>query len=177
MRTKNSMEHIKTIMVFGVFDRLHPGHLSFLKQAKKYGKNLIVVVARDSAVRELKNKNPNQNEKKRTAALRKIPAVNRVLLGDKKQGSYDVIKKYKPDAIGLGYDQRWLAKDLKKRIDSGKLFCIKLIYLRAYYPHKYHTSRIKTRRGASRLISNKNSAVHAYGFNQGGSKEQTSSRL
>src|SRR3989344_4585823 len=115
------LKKFKTVMVFGVFDRLHPGHLSFLRQAGKYSEKLMVVVARDSAVRELKNKNPSQNEKERMTVLRKIPGVNKVVLGDKKQGSYGVIKKYKPDVIGLGYDQKWLARDLKKSMRQGFL--------------------------------------------------------
>ena len=131
-------------MVFGVFDRLHPGHLSFLKQAKRRGEKLIVVVARDSAARELKNKNPSQNEKKRMAVLRKIPGVDKVILGDKKQGSYGIVKKYKPDLIGLGYDQKWLAKNLQKHIDAGLLPHINLARLKSFYPRKYHTSRTKT---------------------------------
>ena len=134
------LKKFKTVMVFGVFDRLHPGHLSFLRQAEKYSEKLMVVVARDSAVRELKNKNPSQNEKERMAVLRKIPGVNKVVLGDKKQGSYGVIKKYKPDVIGLGYDQKWLAGDLKKYMRVGCLSKIKMVKLKAYYSKKLHSS-------------------------------------
>lgn len=36
------------VMVFGVFDGLHPGHRAFLRQARKKGDKLIVVVARDN---------------------------------------------------------------------------------------------------------------------------------
>lgn len=130
----------KKVMVFGVFDRLHPGHLNFLKQARKYGENLIVVVARDSAVRELKNKNPSQNEKERAAALRRLPEADKIVWGDKKQGSYGVVKKYKPDAIGLGYDQKWLAKDLKKHKRGAFLCKVGLIRLKAHRPKKFHSS-------------------------------------
>lgn len=127
-------------MVFGVFDRLHPGHLSFLKQAKKYGGKLIVVVARDNAVRELKNKDPGQNEKKRMAALRKTAGVSKVVLGDKKRGSYGVIRKYKPDIICLGYDQKWLGEDLRVKITVDRLPKIGLIKLIAYRSKKFHSA-------------------------------------
>lgn len=140
MRTKNNKEHVKTIMVFGVFDRLHPGHLSFLKQAKHYGEKLIVVVARDSVVRELKNKNPEHGEKERMVALCKLPEVNKVLLGDKKQGSYGVIKKYKPEIICLGYDQQTFLQDLRKKMRSGIISKVKLVRLHAHKSEKFHSS-------------------------------------
>ncbi|HLC71304.1 MAG TPA: adenylyltransferase/cytidyltransferase family protein, partial [Candidatus Nanoarchaeia archaeon] len=38
---------MKTVMCFGTFDILHPGHLHYLQQAKKYGDYLMVVIARD----------------------------------------------------------------------------------------------------------------------------------
>jgi len=37
--------HNKRVMVFGVFDGLHEGHKSFLRQARKYGGELRAVVA------------------------------------------------------------------------------------------------------------------------------------
>ena len=43
----------KKVMVFGVFDRLHPGHLSFLEQASKHG-NVVAVITRDDVVKALK---------------------------------------------------------------------------------------------------------------------------
>lgn len=135
----------KIVMVFGVFDRLHPGHLSFLKQARNHGEKLIVVVARDNAVRELKNKNSSQNEKERRAILRKIPDVSKVVLGDKKQGSYGVIKKYKPDMICFGYDQRRFEVDLYKYLRKNLLFKVKPFRLRPYKHHKYHTSKLNVR--------------------------------
>ena len=127
-------------MVFGVFDRLHPGHVSFLEQAAAHGGELIVVVARDASVRELKNKTPYHNERERIQAVRKIAGVHRVVLGDEKIGSYAVIQKHKPDAIYLGYDQHGLAQDLTKRMEEGKLASISLLTLAAHEPVIFHTS-------------------------------------
>lgn len=67
----------KTVMVFGVFDRLHPGHLDFLRQAREYGDELIAVVARDQAVMELKHKQPFHSEAQRLAVVQNIPEVTR----------------------------------------------------------------------------------------------------
>lgn len=101
-----------------------------------------MVVARDSAVRELKNKNPNQNEKERATALRRLPEADKVILGDKKQGSYGVVKKYKPDLIGLGYDQKWLEKDLKTHMGRGRIAKISLIKLKSHRPDKFKSSKL-----------------------------------
>ena len=47
---------MKTVMAFGTFDLMHPGHEYFLRQAKKRGDYLIAVIARDSTVKKLKGK-------------------------------------------------------------------------------------------------------------------------
>ena len=49
-------------MAFGTFDLLHPGHINFLNQAKKHGQ-LIIVIARDKTVKEVKGKLPQHKEK------------------------------------------------------------------------------------------------------------------
>ena len=127
-------------MVFGVFDRLHPGHVSFLEQASAMGDELIVVLARDASVRELKNKTPYHNEYERIQTVRKIAGVDHVVLGDEKLGSYAVIQKHKPDMICLGYDQHGLGEDLTKRMREGKLTSVPLITLTAHKPEVFHTS-------------------------------------
>ena len=52
----------KTVVIFGVFDGIHDGHSSFIKDAKKQGNHLVAIVARDSMVLELKGKSPKYNE-------------------------------------------------------------------------------------------------------------------
>jgi len=132
----------KLVMVFGVFDGLHPGHFYFLRQAKKYGK-VIAVVARDSAVFKLKKRKPVQSEKKRLRAMMKVKGVTLAVLGDKKQGVYSVIKKYKPNIICLGYDQGLLKKDLEEKMFKKFFAVIRLIQLAPYRPHEFHTSLLK----------------------------------
>lgn len=134
------IKKVKKVMIFGVFDLLHLGHISFLEQAVRYGNELIVVVARDSSVQELKHKMPSHSEKERVRAIKKNPLVNRAVLGDSKLGRYGVIKKHKPDLICLGYDQKPLEKDLKQRMQEGKIPMICLILLRAHKPEEFHTS-------------------------------------
>ena len=47
------------VMATGTFDLLHMGHIYYLKEAKKLGDILSVVVARDSTVRKLKHEPVN----------------------------------------------------------------------------------------------------------------------
>jgi len=122
-------------MCFGTFDNFHPGHLSYLKQAKKYGNYLIAVVARDLNVAKIKGKAPREAERKRWKNISKISCVNKVVVGQIKD-KYAVIRKYKPDIICLGYDQKVDLKELKKEFKG------EIIRLRAYKKYKYKSSKL-----------------------------------
>lgn len=102
------------VAVFGVFDGLHPGHLAFLKQAHELGEELIVLVARDESVNELKHRSPRKNLQARINDLQQIPEVTAVLSGDTELGSYHCLKAAKPTLIAFGYDQTDLMVDFKR---------------------------------------------------------------
>lgn len=110
-------------MCFGTFDNLHLGHLSYLRQGKQKGHKLIVVVARNNNVKKIKGKFPQQDEKLRLDNIKNINFVTEAVLGDKRD-FFKVIKKYKPDIICLGYDQKIDLKKLK-RVSSGKIIRLK----------------------------------------------------
>ena len=133
------MKLSKKVLVFGVFDGLHPGHLSFLRQAEKHG-DLIIAVARDAIVKKMKNKKPAQTERQRIAALKKSFPKASVFLGDKTQGSYTIAKGQKPDIICLGYDQTELARDLAEKMKKGELPVIKMITLKPLRSGKFKTT-------------------------------------
>lgn len=128
------------IMVFGVFDRLHPGHRAFLTAARTHGDELMVVVARDVVVSLLKHKTPHQPETERLQAIGRVSSVDAALLGDQDIGSYQVIHTHQPDIICLGYDQDGLHNDLQRRIAEGELDAIPIIRVRAHEPERFHTS-------------------------------------
>lgn len=130
----------KKAMVFGVFDRIHRGHHSFLQQARLYAKELIVVVARDQAVIRLKKKKPKENEGIRCSKIQQVAGVTHAMLGDKVQGIYGVVKKYKPDVLCLGYDQKALIKDLRHKMLQGVIPNIRIIRLKPYEAVKFHSS-------------------------------------
>lgn len=105
---------MKTVMAFGTFDDLHPGHEHFLKEARALGDQLIVVVARDKSVRELKHREPKYNEETRRHAVEKLTLVSKAVLGDDTLGTYEVILRHHPNIIALGHDQSALAEDLHR---------------------------------------------------------------
>ncbi len=124
---------MKKVMVFGTFDILHKGHLNFFSQARKYGDYLIVIVARDKTVKEVKGRKTRNNEKKRLMAVRKY--ADKAVLGYIRD-KYKVIKKLKPDVICLGYDQKNFVKKLED-------FKIPVKKLKAFKPEKYKSSKIQ----------------------------------
>ena len=116
------------VLVFGTFDGLHAGHLFFLKHAKREGDLLFVSVARDSHVRELKNKSPKNNEQQRLKTIQQREEVKNAELSDERLGSFDIINRIAPDTIILGYDQKDLESSLKKwLIDNKREIPIKFI--------------------------------------------------
>ncbi|MFH1427158.1 MAG: adenylyltransferase/cytidyltransferase family protein [Patescibacteria group bacterium] len=127
---------MKKVMCFGTFDKLHQGHLSYLKQAKKYGDCLIVVVARDKNVKELKKRLPVKKENCRLKDVKNLKIVNKAVLGALKD-KLKVIRKHKPDIICLGYDQPSDINELKN------IFKGKIIRLLPYKEEKYKSSLIK----------------------------------
>jgi FAD synthetase len=133
----------KIVMVFGVFDLLHPGHISFLTQAQKYGSKLIAVVTRDEMVLKLKKRCPLDCEEKRLSNVQKVPGVHKAVLGDKELGSYAVIKEHKPDVICLGYDQYGLANHLEHVMKIGTIPVIPRYTTQPFEPETYHTSLLR----------------------------------
>lgn len=105
------------IMATGTFDLLHMGHIYYLKEAKKLGDKLVVVVARDSTVRKLKHE-PVTPEEMRIGIVRELKMVDEAVLGYE-DDMYAVVKEIKPDIIALGYDQihdeKKIENELKKR--------------------------------------------------------------
>lgn len=129
---------VKKVLVFGTFDKLHPGHLNFLKQAKKLGGFLIVVVARDQTVLRVKGHKPIENEKDRLKNLKNIHLANQVILGHSSD-PYQVIKKSKPDVITLGYDQNIFIDGLTCFLTKEKLKT-KVVRLKPHRPEIFKSS-------------------------------------
>ena len=107
------------VMATGTFDILHIGHICYLKEAKKLGDKLYVIVACDSTVRKLKHE-PVTPEKMRLEIIKELKIVDEAFLGHKDY-MYEVVKEIKPDKIALGYDQIYNAEDIKYELKKRNL--------------------------------------------------------
>ena len=138
----------KKVLCFGTFDLFHLGHVSFLRQARKYGNYLVVVVARDENVKKIKGKYPLDNELKRIENLKKSKLGDNVILG-KEKFSYSIIKEIDPDIICLGYDQKVDEKKLQSELRSKKeysgvkkVYNKKIVRLLPYKENIYKSSKL-----------------------------------
>ncbi|MCD6477634.1 MAG: FAD synthase [Candidatus Aenigmarchaeota archaeon] len=135
------MKKLIRVLVFGTFDIVHPGHEFFLKEAKKYGDILEVVVARDSTVKALKG-NPVNDEKKRLVRIKSLSYVDKAYLGYKRD-KYLIIEKLKPDVICLGYDQNSYTRDLKAELRRRGLKTKVIRIRKSFKPEKYKSSKLR----------------------------------
>jgi FAD synthetase len=143
---KNGKVKRTKIMVFGTFDGIHQGHLSFFKQARALTRNpyLIVSVARNQNVLKIKGKKPFFSEKKRLALIKKNKLADKVVLGGTKNYLPHVIKE-RPDIIALGYDQRAYVKNLKKDL-KNKGILVSIVRLKPYREKTYKNHLLKKRK-------------------------------
>ena len=87
-------------MVGGCFNSIHSGHIFFLKEAKKLGDTLIIVLTHD----ENNNKSyaiPVADRKKK---LESLNIADKIVIGDARD-KIEIVRELKPDIIVLGYDQ------------------------------------------------------------------------
>lgn len=109
------------VLVGGVFNVIHPGHIYFLKEAKKHGDFLIVVIATDKTAGK-KAIFPAEIRKK---MIESLDFVDKVVIGSDTD-KMAVVRKEKPDVIILGYDQDMKIEDIPvKRIRKLKGFSTK----------------------------------------------------
>jgi len=103
----------KVVMTNGCFDILHPGHVSYLQEAKSRGDRLIVAVNSDDSVKRLKGDDrPVNSLEDRMAVLAGLASVDWVVAFDEDTPERligevlpDVLVKggdYKPDEIAGG---------------------------------------------------------------------------
>ena len=112
---------IKVVLVGGVFDLIHPGHIRTLKTAKSHGDVLIVVVARTStAVMIKKDRMIYHEEGLRLELVSSLSVVDLAILG--REGTlFDTVEYIKPDIIALGYDQFHSEKEIAANCLERKL--------------------------------------------------------
>ncbi len=100
------------VMATGVFDIIHLGHVYFLKEAKKLGDELVVVVATDRTAEKLKHI-PVTSQDMRVKLVGELKPVDKAVLGYE-DDRYKIVKELKPDIIALGYNQKHDEEVIKK---------------------------------------------------------------
>jgi FAD synthetase len=111
----------KVVLVGGVFDLIHPGHVHTLKAAKAQGDVLIVVIARISTAAMIKkDRRIYHEEQLRAELVSSLRLVDLAILGQ--EGTlYETVEHIKPDVIALGYDQAHSEKDIAENCQKRNL--------------------------------------------------------
>jgi FAD synthetase len=138
---------MRTVMAFGTFDFLHPGHVFYLKKARALGDRLVVVVARDVNVKMIKGRKPLNREKERLALVRHLSFVDEAVLGDIDLRKWTVVKRFHPAVIALGYDQWASVPSLRKELGAIGL-SPEIVRVRAFKPSKNKSSIMRSRHTA-----------------------------
>jgi cytidyltransferase-like protein len=112
---------LKVVLVGGVFDLIHPGHIHTLKAAKEVGDVLVVVIARTATVLKIKkDRKIYHDENLRKELVESLSFVDLALIG--REGTlYDTVEFVRPDVIALGYDQAHSEKDVAENCKRRNL--------------------------------------------------------
>lgn len=134
---------MRRVMAFGTFDNFHLGHEAYLKQAKALGLELVVVIARDETVLKIKGRPPEQDEIIRKKMVEASGIPEKVVLGNP-DDKYEVLRKYRPNVIALGYDQFVFTYRLSKFLIDEKMDA-KIVRLQSFEPERYKSSLLNKR--------------------------------
>lgn len=130
--------------MFGTFDPLHPGHEYLFSEAKKMGKKLVVVVARDATIVKEKMRQNHLPEQDRLQAVRNNADVDEAILGDELPGKYELLKNIDFDVLALGYDQRPSDEEVWNILGTIGKPNVKVVRLPAHKPNVYKSSLMRT---------------------------------
>ena len=103
----------RIVFTNGVFDLLHPGHVRYLRAARKHGDLLIVGLNSDASVR--RNKGPERPlvaERERAEVLLALDCVDAVSIFDEETPAA-IIDRVQPDVLVKGAD--WPADQIVGR--------------------------------------------------------------
>jgi cytidyltransferase-like protein len=112
---------LKVVLVGGVFDLIHPGHIHTLKAAKEAGDVLVVVIARTATAQKIKkDRKIYHDESLRKELVESLGFVDLAIIG--REGTlYDTVEYVKPNVIALGYDQAHSEKDVAENCKKRNL--------------------------------------------------------
>ena len=102
--TEIGRDSLRIVLAGGVFDIIHPGHISTLNAAKTLGDVLVVVVATDNTAIKMKKRNPIHSQEQRQELVNSLGVVDLCLIGQEND-IFKTVNLVKPQIIALGYDQ------------------------------------------------------------------------
>ena len=102
--TEIGRDSLRIVLAGGVFDIIHPGHISTLNAAKVLGDVLVVVVATDNTAVKMKKRKPIHNQEQRQELVNSLGVVDLCLIGQEND-IFKTVNLVKPQIIALGYDQ------------------------------------------------------------------------
>ena len=102
--TEMGRDSLHVVLAGGVFDIIHPGHISTLNAAKALGDVLVVVVATDNTAIKMKKRNPLHSQEQRQELVKSLKVVDLCLIGQEND-IFKTVNLVKPQIIALGYDQ------------------------------------------------------------------------
>jgi len=96
---------MKKVFISGCYDMLHSGHISFFKEASKYG-DLYVGIGSDKTIRELKGRDTVNSENERLFMIKSIKYVKDAWInsGSGIMDFEDDLIKFKPDIFIVNED-------------------------------------------------------------------------
>jgi rfaE bifunctional protein nucleotidyltransferase chain/domain len=103
------VEHLRhngkdVVFTNGVFDLLHPGHLRYLRDARREGDALVVGVNSDRSVRAIKGPTrPINSEHERAEVLAAFACVDAVVIFDEND-PHQIISRLRPNVLVKGAD-------------------------------------------------------------------------
>ena len=127
------MKMSRNIIVVGVFDLFHVGHLNILERSKELGEFLLVVINGDKLTLDYKKKTPNINEHDRARIIRSLSCADKVVISNE----YNIkpyLEKYNIDKIVHGDDWSSIDSYLKQIRVTKKYLNSKKIEL-VFLPH------------------------------------------
>lgn len=120
-----------TVMIIGVFDLFHRGHVEFVKRAAEFGERVVVIVNGDEMVTQYKRK-PVFNEADRLEIIRSLRWVDEAVVTN----SFDIkplVAQFRPSVIVHGDD--WLRASYLEQIRMTEEGLIKFNVQLAFIPY------------------------------------------